>query len=247
MRLPCNNSACCLLLCWVQGVLVSQPDAFLFLGDMFYGDQPPFECSARNLNSSACQCEPSFLRQPPFSCLAGDLDNARDKMAAQVSQPGYRAFLRYACPGFDDASPGGGGGGAWVPAGDDLTVCPRPILGTYDDHDYGANNMNRRLPNKHLLKQVGRRGWARLRLLLLLLLLLLQGLHAPVISPGLSAAAVCCLPCADLSGCAGGVCHLPPPRLAAGHPVAVPPQPGDPPGGAACTAGRAVRAGPPAL
>jgi alkaline phosphatase D len=143
----------------LQGVLVSQPDAWIWLGDMYYADEAPFECSARNLNSSACQCEGSFLRQPPFSCPAGDLDNARDKMVAQVSQPGYQAFLRYACPGFDDASPAGAGGGtALVPAGDDLAVCPRPILGVYDDHDFGANNLNHRLPNKHLLKQVGRQG-----------------------------------------------------------------------------------------
>lgn len=55
----------------------------------------------------------------------------------QVQQPGYQAFLRYACPGFDahaDGEP------LTVPPGDDLAVCPRPVLGVYDDHDYGAHS-----------------------------------------------------------------------------------------------------------
>lgn len=73
--------------------------------------------------------------------------------APQVGQPGYQKFLRYMCPGFD-------GEGATVPPGDDLEACPRPILGTYDDHDYGVNNLNRRLPSKHLFKQAGGAGWA---------------------------------------------------------------------------------------
>lgn len=50
------------------------------------------------------------------------MDNARDKMVAQVQLPGYQAFLQYACPGFDVS-------GASVPPGDDLEACPRPILG----------------------------------------------------------------------------------------------------------------------
>jgi alkaline phosphatase D len=194
---------------------VSQPDAWIWLGDMYYADEAPFECSAHNLNSSACQCEPSFLRQPPFSCPAGDLDNARDKMVAQVSQPGYQAFLRYACPGFDDdASPAGGGGGgaALVPAGDDLAVCPRPILGVYDDHDYGANNLNHRLPSKHLLKQVGRAGLQVPLLLLARLPLLPRCLLNP--SQILSAPALCCHAAAQIYLDALGVSATSPRRAA---------------------------------
>lgn len=133
---------------WDQGVMPSQPDAWVWLGDMYYGDEPLFNCNPANSNASACACEATYMRQPPYMCPAGELDNARDKMVAQVHQPGYRAFLRYSCPGHEAAT-----GGAMVPPGDDLAVCPRPVLGVYDDHDYGVNNFNRRLPAKHLFKQ----------------------------------------------------------------------------------------------
>ena len=125
------------------------------------------------------------------SCLAALLCHI-----PQVTQPGYQAFLRYMCPHWESSNAGGGP----VPPGDDLAACPRPVLGTYDDHDYvgaegclgwracasaqvacsrleeailatrrcahhlpnllnrllsqGVNNFNRRLPNKHLYKQV---------------------------------------------------------------------------------------------
>ncbi|EFN59092.1 hypothetical protein CHLNCDRAFT_137864 [Chlorella variabilis] len=118
---------------WDQGVMPSQPDAWVWLGDMYYGDEPLFNCNPANSNASACACEATYMRQPPYMCPAGELDNARDKMVAQVHQPGYRAFLRYSCPGHEAAT-----GGAMVPPGDDLAVCPRPVLGVYDDHDYGV-------------------------------------------------------------------------------------------------------------
>lgn len=56
----------------------------------------------------------------------------RPTHALQVTQPGYQAFLRYMCPRWESAAVGGGP----VPPGDDLSACPRPVLGTYDDHDY---------------------------------------------------------------------------------------------------------------
>lgn len=34
--------------------------------------------------------------------------------------------------------PGTAAAGMVPPPGTDLYVCPRPILGVYDDHDYGA-------------------------------------------------------------------------------------------------------------
>lgn len=55
------------------------------------------------------------------------------------------------CPAAFQSSPPGG---EMVPSGDDLSACARPVLGTYDDHDFGVNNLNRRLPQKHLFKQV---------------------------------------------------------------------------------------------
>lgn len=103
------------------------------------------------MQATGCTCTPTWLQQPPYMCMAGDMDNVRGKMVAQVQQPGYQAFLRYACPGFDSAADGAS---LSVPAGDDLEACPRPVLGVYDDHDYGINNFNRRLPNKHAMKQI---------------------------------------------------------------------------------------------
>ncbi len=46
-------------------------------------------------------------------------------------QHGYRAFLESMCPGSTAA-------GMMPPPGWDVTHCPRPVLGIYDDHDYGA-------------------------------------------------------------------------------------------------------------
>lgn len=74
-------------------------------------------------------------------------------MVAQLQQPGYQAFLRYACPAWHP--------GATAPPGDNIELCPRAVLGTYDDHDYGVNNLNRRLPSKHLYKQVRGQGRAQ--------------------------------------------------------------------------------------
>jgi alkaline phosphatase D len=69
---------------WEEGVIPSQPDAFVWLGDFYYADEALFECSPQNLNASQCQCTADWLKQPPFMCQAGELDNARDKMVAQV-------------------------------------------------------------------------------------------------------------------------------------------------------------------
>eukprot|EP00955_Chlamydomonas_euryale_P045434 353152-Chlamydomonas_euryale.AAC.1 len=66
-------------------------------------------------------------RAPPHVCVR-----------AQVRLPGYRAFLEYMCPG-SAARP------HWPPAGSDPAACPRPVLGTYDDHDFGWNNGNGRM------------------------------------------------------------------------------------------------------
>ena len=47
--------------------------------------------------------------------------------------------------------------GFFPPDGGDAAVCPRPILGVYDDHDFGWNNGNgKQLANRAALKQVRR-------------------------------------------------------------------------------------------
>ncbi len=56
----------------------------------------------------------------------------------QINLPEYRSFLEYMCPGSTTLPQ--------VPAaGSDPSACPRPVLGTYDDHDSGWNNGNDRL------------------------------------------------------------------------------------------------------
>ena len=51
----------------------------------------------------------------------------------QLLNPAYREFLRFMCPGVQMGS---------ILAPDGAT-CKRPIIGTYDDHDFGFNNGNR--------------------------------------------------------------------------------------------------------
>ena len=50
---------------------------------------------------------------------------------------GYQAFMEHMCPGSRVA-------GMVPPPGTDTRVCPKPIMGVYDDHDFGWNNGNRR-------------------------------------------------------------------------------------------------------
>ena len=64
-----------------------------------------------------------------------------------VESEGYGSFLEYMCPNSLASN-------QFPPPGQDPDICPRPILGVYDDHDSGWNNGNRRLPNKDAIKQV---------------------------------------------------------------------------------------------
>ncbi|MCO5609407.1 hypothetical protein L7F22_063633 [Adiantum nelumboides] len=55
-------------------------------------------------------------------------------------------FLAFMCPGHRTK-------GLHPPTGSDPSVCPRQIFGTYDDHDYGWEHGNGRLPQKDTMKQ----------------------------------------------------------------------------------------------
>ncbi|GLC64325.1 hypothetical protein PLESTF_000149400 [Pleodorina starrii] len=101
----------------------------------------------------------------PGQCLAGDVDAARERWVHAVHNLDYRAFLDYMCPPLHGAAAAaaashsglagfGAEPGRFPPAGTDPAVCPRPILGVYDDHDFGWNNGNRRLPNKAEFKRM---------------------------------------------------------------------------------------------
>lgn len=55
----------------VQGVIPSNPDAWVWLGDFAYFDDPLINC---NLVPSypQCNCTADWMRSPPFGCFAGD-------------------------------------------------------------------------------------------------------------------------------------------------------------------------------
>jgi alkaline phosphatase D len=55
----------------------------------------------------------------------------------QLSVPEYQSFLGFMCPNYQQW-------GVYPPAGADPAQCPRPVFGTYDDHDSGWNNGNGR-------------------------------------------------------------------------------------------------------
>lgn len=44
--------------------------------------------------------------------------------------------------------------GIFPPIGQDPNICPKQIFGVYDDHDFGVNNMNHRLPHKEMYKNM---------------------------------------------------------------------------------------------
>jgi hypothetical protein len=67
----------------MQGILPSQPDVWIWMGDMAYLDAAPFNCTL-DPTARDCTCTADFLHIPPHGCRAGDLDNARDKMTSQV-------------------------------------------------------------------------------------------------------------------------------------------------------------------
>eukprot|EP00200_Dunaliella_tertiolecta_P004176 CAMPEP_0202341118 /NCGR_PEP_ID=MMETSP1126-20121109/2261_1 /ASSEMBLY_ACC=CAM_ASM_000457 /TAXON_ID=3047 /ORGANISM="Dunaliella tertiolecta, Strain CCMP1320" /LENGTH=624 /DNA_ID=CAMNT_0048931911 /DNA_START=143 /DNA_END=2017 /DNA_ORIENTATION=- len=133
---------------WENAIIPSAPDAWVWLGDFAYLDDTAVRCSATP-SAPECNCTATFMSYPPNQCLAGNLDIARVRMARQVNSPGYRAFLEYMCPGHGDKSQHPA-----PPQGSSPSVCPRPVLGVYDDHDWGWNNGNRRLPRKTEFKNL---------------------------------------------------------------------------------------------
>lgn len=58
-----------------------------------------------------------------------------------VRNPEYNEFLDYMCPAARTL-------GVFPPPGTDGELCPRPILGTWDDHDFGWNDGDGRLAQK---------------------------------------------------------------------------------------------------
>lgn len=119
-------------------------DAWIWLGDMAYLDNANVNCAVAT-DSPECDCEENWLAKMPHSCMAGDHDHARLRWENYLNVPEYGEFLDVMCPGARDA-------GLFPPPGTDLDVCPKPILGIYDDHDFGWNNGDMREPDKQVFK-----------------------------------------------------------------------------------------------
>ncbi|KAI5079699.1 hypothetical protein GOP47_0005178 [Adiantum capillus-veneris] len=130
---------------WVQGVIPSNPNAWIWLGDMAYMDKPRINCDDLPWHPQ-CNCSSSWLHQPNYSCMAGNSEFASSRMEVQLSNPDYAQFLAFMCPGHRAKR-------LHPPTGSDPSVCQRQIFGTYDDQDYGWEHGNRRLPQKDNMKQ----------------------------------------------------------------------------------------------
>uniref|UniRef100_A0A7R9UFG7 PhoD-like phosphatase metallophosphatase domain-containing protein n=1 Tax=Pinguiococcus pyrenoidosus TaxID=172671 RepID=A0A7R9UFG7_9STRA len=137
---------------WEKAIIPSQPDAWIWAGDFSYLDDPIVNCNNEDnadteLWQQSCNCSNNFIAKRPHSCLAGDVYNAQFRWLYTLKDPGYSAFLNYMCPNAQAA-------GYWPPPGTDATLCPRHIIGVWDDHDSGWNNANERLPNRQIFKKM---------------------------------------------------------------------------------------------
>jgi hypothetical protein len=115
---------------WTEGVIPTKVDAWIWAGDIAYLDNPTVQCDLGGGEVSAspeCHCETSWLAAMPHSCMAGQVEHAQSRWQKFLHNPAYVEFLEDMCPG-EMAK------GFFPPIG---PKCHRPILGTYDDHDYG--------------------------------------------------------------------------------------------------------------
>ncbi|CAN0014246.1 unnamed protein product, partial [Sphacelaria rigidula] len=80
-------------------------------------------------------------------CAAGDPHHGLRKFQTMIRNPEYNEFLDYMCP---DAR----AQGTTPPIGTDPLMCPRTILGTWDDHDFGWNDGDGRLEQKWVFKNL---------------------------------------------------------------------------------------------
>ena len=134
-----------------QAIIPAKPDAWIWLGDMAYFDIPVMDChDAKNKHHPDCTCEPTLLQHAPTGCMTGNVQNAQRKLEGILRSDGYMAFLEFMCPDFMAR-------GHFPPDGSSTEICARPIIGVYDDHDFGWNNGNgKQLPNRAAIKQARR-------------------------------------------------------------------------------------------
>ncbi|KAG0559152.1 hypothetical protein M758_10G081300 [Ceratodon purpureus] len=128
---------------WSNGIIPSDIDAWIWAGDIAYTDWPDVNC-AKNPAHVHCNCTRDWLRSNPDSCLAGDVAHARLKFEEQLSNVEYIKFVNFMCSTSKENS--------WRSL--DLSSCDRPILGTWDDHDYNWQDGDKRMPTKEEQKQL---------------------------------------------------------------------------------------------
>eukprot|EP00897_Mesotaenium_endlicherianum_P005053 jgi/Mesen1/4576/ME000232S03835 len=134
---------------WEHAIIPSNPHAWIWAGDMAYMDHPGVNCKEQGQHGH-CSCAKDWLHSARHGCLAGNVSHARQRLLQQLLHPAYRKFVSHMCPGEDAAQ----GNPRGPMQGRDLAACKRPILGTWDDHDYNWQDGNRRLPTKERQKEV---------------------------------------------------------------------------------------------
>lgn len=146
---------------WTEGVIPFDPHAWIWLGDMAYLDDAPVDCQAASPETRerlGCVCPADWLRRPG-GCFAGDASHAARRAAHQLAVAEYQTFVAHMC------SPGGEGGDNGSSSNVDASAeaphfppppssCRAPILGAWDDHDFGANNGDARNPAKAEVKEI---------------------------------------------------------------------------------------------
>ncbi|CAM9699898.1 unnamed protein product [Chrysoparadoxa australica] len=128
-------------------VIASEPDAWVWLGDFAYLDYPDVRCESVPQDTQ-CHCagEENMFKIEPH-CVTGDVNHSLGKYRTQLGNPDYSQFLEYMCPGTKAT-------GLLPPPGGDPDLCPKPVIGTYDDHDYGWDNGDGRFPRKWEFKNM---------------------------------------------------------------------------------------------
>eukprot|EP00922_Rhytidocystis_sp_ex-Travisia-forbesii_P072952 GHVS01108744.1.p1 GENE.GHVS01108744.1~~GHVS01108744.1.p1 ORF type:complete len:455 (+),score=33.96 GHVS01108744.1:240-1604(+) len=125
-----------------KSVISVQPHVYIWLGDFVYADYYPTDCSLQeNADIEECKCDQTYLNYSPGYCTAGNTALAIRRFMRQLQQEEYQMFLKYMCHGtpIDRASG---------------PQCKRPIIGTWDDHDFLWRDGNARLPNKDESKKI---------------------------------------------------------------------------------------------
>ncbi|CAM6129940.1 unnamed protein product [Calypogeia fissa] len=129
---------------WREGIIPSNIDAWIWAGDIAYMDWPDINCK-ENPDDVQCNCTRTWLHNNRQTCFSGDIEHAKKKLEIQLQNPDYKEFLQYMCPD-SRSNP--------ISAWGDLALCNKPIVGTWDDHDYNWQDGDKRLPTKEEQKKL---------------------------------------------------------------------------------------------